>query len=86
MQVQNEQDLVDRGVRAEELLQNETFSLAVKDIVDFHLNTFLTSTPEDDKLREQAYYQSNAVQQVIGVLQQWVAIKESIMSNNSVEE
>lgn len=88
MQELNEQSLVDRGVRAEELLQSDTFSSAVKDIIDYHLNVFITSKPEDEKLREAAYYQSNAIQQVIGVLQQWVAIKEQIVANrhNSVEE
>lgn len=85
---QDEQFFVDRGVRAEELLQSSTFSGVVKDIIDYHLNVFVTSKPEDKELREAAYYQSNAIQQVIGVLQQWVAIKDNIMANrnNSVEE
>jgi len=81
--------MFDRGVRAEELLRNETFSMAIKDVVDYHLNAFLTSKPEDDKQREAAYFQSNAVQQVISVLQQWVSIKENIKHDtvdNIVEE
>lgn len=82
-----EQDMLDRGVRAEELLSSEVFGLAIKDVIDYHLNVFLTSKPEDEKLRESSYFQANAIQQVIGVLQEWVAIKESIKTNlNSVEE
>ena len=82
-----EQDMLDRGVRAEELLSSEVFGLAIKDVIDYHLNVFLTSKPEDVKLRESSYFQANAIQQVIGVLQEWVAIKESIKTNlNSVEE
>jgi len=82
-----DQDMLDRGVRAEELLSSEVFGLAIKDIVDFHLNVFLTSKPEADKLRESSYFQANAIQQVISVLQEWVAIKESIKTNlNTVEE
>jgi hypothetical protein len=79
--------MLDRGVRAEELLSSEVFGLAIKDVIDYHLNVFLTSKPEDEKLRESSYFQANAIQQVIGVLQEWVAIKESIKTNlNSVEE
>jgi hypothetical protein len=82
-----EQYMLDRGVRAEELLSSEVFGLAIKDVIDYHLNVFLTSKPEDEKLRESSYFQANAIQQVIGVLQEWVAIKESIKTNlNSVEE
>ena len=85
----HEQFLVDRGYRAEELLQSDTFSMAVKDLIDYHLNVFVTSKPEEKDKREAAYYQSNATQQIFSVLQEWVAIKESIMDdrmNNSVEE
>lgn len=82
------QQWLDRGVRAEELLSNEVFAMAVKDVIDYHINTFLNSAPTDDKVREAAYYQATAMQQVIGVLQQWVAIKEGIKQDldNQVEE
>ena len=84
----NQQEWLDRGVRAEELLANEVFAKAVKDLIDYHISTFLNSAPTDDKVREAAYYQATAMQQVIGVLQQWVAIKEGIKQdlNNQVEE
>ena len=83
----NEEALVSRGLRAQELLQNDTFAQAFKDLIDYSLNAFLTSKYEDEKLRESAYYQAQAVQQVTGLLQQWVAIKEQIIANNdSVEE
>lgn len=76
-----------RGNRAQELLQNDIFAMAFKDLIDYNLNAFLTSKPEDEKFREAAYYQSQAIQQVTGLLQQWVAIKEQIIANNdSVEE
>lgn len=83
----SEQQWIDMGTRAQELLSNEVFGMAVKDVVDYHLNAFINSKPEDTKLRESAYYQATAVQQVIAVLQQWVAIKENIKANlNQVEE
>lgn len=83
----NDEALVTRGLRAQELLQNPTFELAFKDLIDYSLNAFLTSKYEDEKIREAAYYQAQAIQQVTGLLQQWVAIKEQIIANNdSVEE
>lgn len=83
----NDEALVSRGLRAQELLQNETFALAFKDLIDYSLNAFLTSKYEDEKIREAAYYQAQAIQQVTGLLQQWVAIKEQIIAtNDSVEE
>lgn len=83
----NDEALVSRGLRAQELLQNETFTLAFKDLIDYSLNAFLTSKYEDEKIREAAYYQAQAIQQVTGLLQQWVAIKEQIIAtNDSVEE
>jgi hypothetical protein len=82
-----DQEWLDRGVRAEELLSNQVFAQVVQDVIDYQLSAFLNSKPEDDKLRELAYHQATAMQQVIGVLQQWVAVKESIKQNlNSVEE
>jgi hypothetical protein len=81
-----QQPMIDRGVRAEELLKNETFGLAVKDVVDNCIGAFLNSGNGDEKLREVAYYQAQAINQVIGVLQQWVAIKETILAEEANEE
>lgn len=82
------QQWLDMGIRAQELLSNEIFSMAMKDVIDYHINSFLNSTPGDEKVREAAYFQANAIQQVLGVLQQWVTIKDNIVNNleNPVEE
>lgn len=83
----NEEALIARGNRAEELLRNETFAEAFKDLIDYNLNAFITSRPEDAKTREIAYYQASAIQQITGLLQQWATIKEQIIAHNdSVEE
>ena len=84
----NQQDLVDRGVRAEELLKNDTFAAAVKDVVDMCINTWLNSKDEDAKQRENAYYAAQGINNVVGVLNQYVAIKEQIVAemNEATEE
>lgn len=81
-----QQPLVDRGVRAEELLQNETFHTAVKEVVDQCIGVWLNSNPEDAKTRDAAYNAAIGINNVVGVLQQWVAIKEQIMSELDTEE
>ena len=84
----SQQDLIDRGVRAEELLKNDTFSAAVKDVVDMNINVWLNSKDDDAKLREAAYYAAQGINNVIGVLNQYVAIKEQIVAelNQQTEE
>lgn len=76
----NQQDLVDRGVRAEELLKNDTFAAAVKDVVDMCINTWLNSKDDDTKQRDSAYYAAQGINNVVGVLNQYVAIKEQIIA------
>lgn len=80
-----QQPLIDRGIRAEELLKNETFSTAVKDVVDQCIQAWLNSG-EDAKLREAAYNAAQGMNNVVGVLQQWVAIKEQIVSELDTQE
>lgn len=84
----NQQDLIDRGVRAEELLKNDTFAAAVKDVVDMCINTWLNSKEGDGQMRDAAYYSAQGINNVVGVLNQYVAIKEQIVAelNQANEE
>ena len=76
----NQQDLIDRGVRAEELLKNDTFAAAVKDVVDMCINTWLNSKENDAVIRDAAYYSAQGINNVVGVLNQYVAVKEQIVA------
>lgn len=84
----NQQDLIDRGVRAEELLKNDTFAAAVKDVVDMCINTWLNSKEDGAAVRDAAYYSAQGINNVVGVLNQYVAIKEQIVAemNEATEE
>ena len=81
-----QQDLVDRGVLAEELLKNETFGTAVKEVVDQQIMNWLNSNPIDPTIRENAFFAAQGINNVIGVLQQWVAIKEQIVAEQAANE
>lgn len=78
-----QQILVDRGIRAEELLKNETFVAAVKDVVDMCINTWLNTKDEDAKQRDAAYYAAQGINNVVGVLHQYVNIKEQIVAEQN---
>lgn len=80
-----QQPLIDRGVRAEELLKNDTFATAVKDVVDQCIAAWLNSG-EDAKLREASYNAAQGINNVVGMLQQWLAIKEQILAELANEE
>lgn len=88
----NEQQMIDRGAAAKETLENPVFQAVAKDLMDIYINTFIQTAPEDTKARESAYFQSRALQDLIAVLNQWVVIKDNIISSreegqtNSEEE
>lgn len=82
----NDQQLIDRGVSAQELLSNITFQSLSKELLDHYIATFLATAPEDSNGRNSAYFQCRALQDLIAVLQQWVYVKDNIINKNSEEE
>lgn len=82
----NEEQLVTRGTSAQDLLSNSTFNQLSKELLDHYISMFLSSAPNDVEGRNSAYYQCRSLQDLIAVLQQWVVIKDNILSNNTSEE
>lgn len=74
-------EMVQRGNAAQELLNNDVFRNVTKDLLDYYINAVLQSDPTDTKGRESAYFSSRALQDLIAVLNQWVSVKEQIISN-----
>lgn len=74
-------EMVQRGNAAHELLNNDVFRNVTKDLLDYYINAVLQSDPNDTKGRESAYFSSRALQDLIAVLNQWVSVKEQIISN-----
>lgn len=79
------EELVQRGNAAQELLNNEAFRQVSKDLMDYYISSILQTAPEDDKGRNAAYFSSRALQDLIAVLNQWANIKDQIISNNEEE-
>lgn len=82
----NDQQLVERGTSAQELLDNTVFQQVSKELLDHYIATFLSTSPAEGDLRNSAYFQCRGLQDMIAVLQQWVTIKDGILTNTSEEE
>lgn len=82
----NEDELVQRGTAAQELLKNPTFHEATKELLDHYVSTILATAPNDEKTRSSAYYQCRALQDLIAVLQQWETVKEQIISSQNEDQ
>lgn len=88
----NEETMINRGTAAMELMNNQTFQAAAKELMDIYFNTYLQTAPIDKEAREAAYYQSRGLQDIFAVLNQWIMAKDNILEarkaseNNSEEE
>jgi hypothetical protein len=82
----NDEQLVARGTSAQDLLSNSTFNLLSKELLDHYISMFLSTAPNDADGRNSAYFQCRSLQDLIAVLQQWVVVKDNILSNNTSEE
>ena len=82
----NEEMIVERGVRAQEVLTNPTMQLVVDDLVRIITDTFLASKPEDHEERKRAYYAYQGVKDMIGLLNQMVAAKDQVIAANKAKE
>lgn len=82
----NDQQLVERGTSAQELLDNVTFQQVSKELLDHYIATFLSTSPTESDIRNSAYFQCRGLQDMIAVLQQWATIKDGIMTNTSEED
>jgi hypothetical protein len=81
----NDEQLVQRGVSAQELLDNPTFHDLYKELLDHYVSTILSSSPNDEAIRSSSYFQCRSLQDLIALLQQWAAVKDNII-NNPIEE
>lgn len=82
----NQDELVQRGTAAQEVLRNPTFTAVTKELLDHYVSTILSTAPNDEKTRSSAYYQCRALQDLIAVLQQWETVKEQIISSQNDQD
>lgn len=82
----NNELLIERGNNAEGLLNNGVFQQVTTELINIYMNALLQTKPDSSKERETLYAGARAVQDITGVLNQWVAIRDQIIENASYEE
>lgn len=76
------QTIIERGNACSLLLENQEFTRIFKDLMDHYINTIMTSSPEDAKTRELTYFQSRALQDILGVMQQWIVMRDQLIEQD----
>lgn len=77
--------MIERGNAAESLLNAGIFVGAANELLNNYMAAIMQSKPDDIKEREIAYAGSRAVQDIVGVLNQWVAVRDQIIANADEE-
>lgn len=67
-----------RGAAAQELLANQTFAGVTNELVNSYLQSIVQSNPEEAAARERLYVGVKAVQDIVGTLNQWVAVAAQV--------
>lgn len=70
-----------RGNAAKELLASEAFMAATNELVNSYLGQLVNSKHDEAPMRESLYAQVKAVQDIVGVLNQWVAVAAQAQAN-----
>lgn len=82
----NEQEMLDRGTAAGDLLNHPVFQAVSNTLMDTYLGDIVNSGPSESKTRESSYYQIKALQDVYAVLNQWAALKDQILQSRKEAE
>lgn len=80
------EELIERGNRGEALLHTATFHEAMADLTRIYMSALLNTKSEQTNEREHLYAGARAVQDISGVLNQWVAVRDQIIDNANFEE
>ena len=79
-----EQEIIDQGNRAENLLKDENFNKIYKALLDQYVGAFFNSNPNEAEERNSAYYQARGLQEIVNTLNQQVQLgKQSAEANRS---
>lgn len=77
---ENEEQLINMGNSAEELLKMEVFNQTINTMVDATFQAFCNSKPEETASRDKSYHHYRALVDIVSTLQQRVAIKDEIVA------
>lgn len=81
-----EDELIERGVRAQAVLQDPMIQQAINDLIEAIKNEILVTKPEETDKRERFYYAYQGVADVIGLLNQMVGVRVQIEQQRNADE
>mgnify|MGYP000878439086 CR=1 FL=1 len=76
----NEEQLAQLGVDAEVLLNTEAFNRTINILVDSSVQEFLSSAPDEEDKRVNAYNHYKALVDIVNTLRQQVEVRDQIDS------
>lgn len=82
----NNEILIERGNAAENLLKQGVFVAAMNDLINIYLGGLIQTKAEETQQREHLYAGARAVQDIFGVLNQWVAVRDQTLENIANQE
>lgn len=80
--MQDEKTLIQNGNAAAKLLKDKSFNKVLNVMVEHLFSNFVNGTPEDNEAREAVYYQHRALHDIVGTMQQMVAVRDEINQKN----
>lgn len=80
---EEEQNLMQMGDEADELLRNTTFNKTVNALVEGTFQGFVNSKPEDSDARERNYNHYRALVDIVNTLQQRVNVRNQILESSA---
>ena len=78
-----EEKIVAMGDHAENFLQSDSFNAIINSLVEQCFQSFAFSKPEDEAVRQHAYYQYLAVTEIVDTIKQRVAVRDEINNRAS---
>lgn len=75
------QHIIDRGQASEDLLNNPSFMQIFKELMDHYINTFVSTQPAEKEARESAYFMARALQDTVGVMNQWISMRDQLLED-----
>ena len=81
-----EEKLIEIGNAAEKFINEDHFKTLVPMLVDSAVNAFMQSKPEEAEKRTEAYYFYQALNNLVGTLNQQVSVRDNILNKEEVVE
>ena len=82
----SEDDIVERGLLAEQYLSDVNFMSFFDETKDLIAQSIVNTLPEHTKSREKLYFTHEGINQVLGTMSAYVEAKDQVIAKRNAEE